>query len=183
MSIEIGKTVDQVFRLVFIVRNVAHHRSLEPYKNEFYQNYWILIFNNFLDIATLEWCKAFGSRIEETHWSNHVKDVEAFRHGLLERLGIPESEWIAYWENLKKYRDQVVAHHQRLSDVSNFPDFSHALTACFFYYEILIKELRAFHVYDYPDNLEEYFEKSLAQAKHFSDIAYSATTEIKEQVY
>jgi hypothetical protein len=182
MSAEIGKVVDQVFRLVFIVRNIAQYRSLEPFKDEFEQNYWILILNNFLDIATLEWCKVFGSRSEATHWSSLVEDIEGFRNGMLEKLGVSQAEWDAYWENIKNYRDQVVAHHQRTSDVSHYPDFGHALVSCFYYYEILIKQLRAFRVYDYPDNLEEYFQKYLTQAEHFSDIAYRATKGLKEQV-
>jgi hypothetical protein len=180
---EIGKIVDQVFRLVYVARNVAHHRSLESFKDDFEQNYWILAFNNFLDIAVLEWCKAFGSKSEATHWSKHVKDPDVFRAGLFHRLTVSEDEWRTYWESIKNYRDEVVAHHESASKVTHYPDFGHALKACFYYYEILITELRVLHVSDYPDNLEDYFESSLAQAKNFSEIAYRATRALKENVY
>lgn len=183
MTAEIGKVVDQVFRLVYVARNVAHHRSLEPFKNDFDQNYWILVFNNFLDIAVLEWCKAFGSRSEATHWSNHVTDQNAFRAGLLEKLEISECEWQAYWNSIKTYRDEVVAHHESASTVTHYPDFGYALQACFYYYDILIKQLRAFHISGYPDSLEDYFERSLAQARAFSDVAYQATRSLNEIVY
>jgi hypothetical protein len=183
MTDEIARIVDQVFRLVYIVRNVAYYRSLDPFKDDLEQNYWIHIFNNFLDIAVLEWCKVFGSKNDATHWSNHVDDVEIFRSGMIAKLGVSEEEWSGYWESIKNYRDTVVAHHERSSKASYYPDMHHALTACFYYYEILIKKLRALRIEDYPNNLQEYFENSLKQAKTFSNIAYTATTELKEQVY
>ena len=182
MTSEIGKVVDQVFRLVYVVRNVAHHRSLEPFKDDFHQNYWILAFNNFLDVAVLEWCKAFGSKGDATHWSNNVADPEVFRAGLLVRLEISEGEWRTYWENIKAYRDEVVAHHVSASKVTHYPDFGYALHASFYYYDILIKQLRAFHVFDYPNSLEDYFEKSLAQATIFSELAYRSTQSLVEIV-
>jgi hypothetical protein len=183
MSEDIRKVVDQVFRLVYVVRNVAYYRSLEPLKDDFNQNYWIHIFNNFFDIAVLEWCKVFGSRAEGTHWSNYVKDQEVFRKGLLGKIGMSEAAWQIYWESIKNYRDELLAHHQSSSKVSSYPELGHMLTACYYYYGILIKELRALKVYDYPDNLEEYFEKSFAQAESFSTVAYQATKELKEELY
>ncbi len=183
MSAEIAKVVDQVFRLVYVARNVAHHRSLEPYRDDFNQNYWILVFNNFLDVAVLEWCKAFGSNAEATHWSKHVANPDDFRTGLLQAMGLSEDEWHVYWDSIKTYRDEVVAHHESASKVTHFPDFSHALQACFYYYTILIKQLRMFKVFDYPDSLESYFEKSLAQARKFSEVAYNATRPLPEVVY
>lgn len=183
MTADIGKVVDQVFRLVYVVRNIAHHRSLEPFKDDSDQNYWILVFNNFMDIAVLEWCKAFGSKSDATHWSNHVADQDAFRAGLYERLSISEGEWHAYWEDIKNYRDKVVAHHESTTKVTHYPDFSYALQACFYYYGILIKQLRLLRVFDYPDDLADYYERSLAQARQFSELAYGATRSLKENVY
>jgi hypothetical protein len=183
VTAEIGKVIDQVFRLVYVARNVAHHRSLEPFKDDFNQNYWILVFNNFLDVAVLEWCKAFGSRGEATHWSKHVADQEAFRVGLLQKLAISEEEWRVYWESIKTYRDELVAHHESASKITHYPEFGYALQACFYYYEILIKQLRAYQVFDYPDSLEDYFEKSLAQARKFSEVGYNATRSLKEAIY
>lgn len=183
MSAEIARIVDQVFRLVYVVRNVAHHRSLEPFKDDFNQNYWILVFNNFLDIAVLEWCKAFGSKGEATHWSRHVADPNGFRVGVLQALGLSAEEWHAYWDSIKTYRDEVVAHHESASTVTHYPDFGVALHACFYYYKVLIEQLRILKVFDYPDNLEDYFEKSLAQARKFSDVGYHATRSLTEAVY
>lgn len=142
-----------------------------------------LVFNNFLDIAVLEWCKAFGSKTEVTHWSKHVADPDTFRAGLLQALGLSEEQWHAYWDSIKTYRDEVVAHHNSSSKVTHYPDFGVALQACFYYYSTLIKQLRMLKVFDYPESLEDYFEKSLAQARDFSGVAYHATRSLREAVY
>jgi hypothetical protein len=180
MTSDIRKVVDQVFRLVYVARNVAGYRSLEPFKDEVNQNYWILISNNFFDIAVLEWCKVFGSKGEATHWSSHVKDPDAFRAGLLARLSMSEADWVIYWEKIKSYRDQFVAHHDPKLANSAYPDLTPALSACFFYYEILIRELHLLKVFDYPDSLEEYFYNARSQFNEFSAIAYGSTKALKD---
>ena len=183
MTDRILKLADQVFRLVFVTRNVAYHRSLHKYKDEFEQNYWILIYNNFLDIAVLEWSKVFGSKSNATHWSNHVDNEKEFRSELLVHLNISVSEWESYWNNIKKYRDKAVAHHIHDPNITNYPEFDNALNSCYFYYQILIQELRLLKVYDYPDNLEDYYNSCVEQAAVFSDTAYVSTRDIKESVY
>ncbi len=48
------KTIEEhLFRLVYVVRNAACYKALSQYKDEFEQNWWILIYNNFFDIAIL----------------------------------------------------------------------------------------------------------------------------------
>ena len=141
-----------MFRLVYVVRNVACHRSLPEFKSRFCQNYWILIFNNFLDMVVLEWCKVFGSRSEPTHWSSHIKEQNTFREGLLKRLGLSKEEWETYWDSVKDYRDNLVLHHKRNPNVTHYP------------------------------NLEEYYQRCLAQMSEFSYVAYQSTMEIKETV-
>ena len=183
MTDQILKLADQVFRLVFVVRNIAYHRSLYKYKDEFEQNYWILIFNNFLDIAALEWCKVFGSKSNLTHWSKHIKNQDEFRSNMLIHLNLSQEEWEEYWKSIKDYRDCMVAHHIHNPEIENFPDFNIALLSCYFYYEIIIKELRLLKVYDYPDSLEEYYMLSLKQAENFSCTAYTSTLKIKDNVY
>lgn len=180
MTDRILKLADQVFRLMFVAKNSAYHRSLYKYKDDFEQDYWIFIFNNFFDIAALEWCKAFGSKSDATHWTRHIDDEKEFRKGLLSRLNLSQQEWGNYWASIKDYRDTVVAHHKHNPDITNYPDFSYALMSCYYYYEILIKELRLLKVYDYPDNLEEYFRGTLKQATELSKTAYHSTIDFME---
>ena len=101
------KTSDHIFRLIYVVRNAANYRSLIKYKDDFDQNYWIQIFNNFFDVAILEWCKIFGTDNEPTHWKTIVDDHASFRKGLLNCTGLDESGWSKYWQEVKDYRTKA----------------------------------------------------------------------------
>lgn len=174
---------DHIFRLVSVIRNAASNRSLEDYKSQFKQSYWIIIFNNFLDMAVLEWCKVFGTHSEPTHWKKIVEDHESFRKGLLGRLAMDEGGWKAYWEELKNYRDSQVAHHFRNPDVTHYPTLDAALEACYYYYEWLIANWRGLGNNGYPDDLRDYYSRYLDQAKSFSHNAFITTKHIEEKVY
>jgi hypothetical protein len=181
MTTDIHKVVDHAYRLVYITRNVAHHRSLNSFRDDFNQTYWILISNNFLDVAILEWCKVFGSTSDATHWTSNVLDRAAFRTGLLEKLKVTKDEWIAYRERVKTYRDKVIAHYDNNSTVIDHPDFCLALKACFYYYDMLISQLKRGSIStSYPESLDDYYEESLAQAKVFSETAYKATKSLDD---
>jgi hypothetical protein len=137
----------------------------------------------------LEWCKVFGSSNEPTHWSSHIpiEEQDTFRKGLLKQLSLSNEEWKTYWNSVKDYRDNHIAHHQRNSNVIHYPNLDHALIACFCYYHFLINELRMLKINGYPnnlpDNLEEYYQRFLAQVAKFSRVAYRSTMEIEETVY
>ena len=183
MTTDIHKVVDHAYRLVYIAKNVAHHRSLNSFRDDFHQSYWILISSNFLDVAILEWCKVFGSKSDATHWTSNVPDDATFRTGLFEKLKVTEAEWSAYWECVKTYRDKVIAHYDSTSTVNDHPDFCLALKACFYYYDMLNKQLKRGSIGGYPESLEDYYEKSLDQAKVFSETAYRATESLDDSDY
>ena len=66
-----------------------------------------------LDMAALEWCKLLGADDEDhqlVHWKNVFTDEAVFRAELLAHLGTDLPTWTAYWQQLKGYRDQHVAH-------------------------------------------------------------------------
>ena len=96
----------------------------------------------------LDWCKLFGSDDEEhqpTHWKSALNDHDEFRRGLRAAVGLTQGEWNAYWKEMKRYRDNAVAHHsteRRKIDV--FPKHELALKFAYFYYEcvreLLLKE-------------------------------------------
>ncbi len=172
-----------LFRLVSVVRNAACHCSLSKYTGSFQQNYWILIFNNFLDMAVLEWCKVFGSHGEPTHWKNLVDDHTSFRTGLLRRLELDEDKWEAYWKDMKEYRDYQIAHYKKPPNLTNYPSLDIALEASYYYYEWIIQKLRSLGHSGYPDNLQDYYESFLTQALKFSENAYDSTKSLGEEVY
>ena len=182
MAASIEQLKDHSSRLAVVIMNVASYRSLQDIPREFSQNYWILIYNNFFDLAVLGWCKIFGTHSEPTHWKNIVDDHETFRKGLLAHLGISEGAWEDYWQEVKNYRDSEVSHALRNPAVTRYPNLDNALEACYYYYNWLINKLRGLGNRQYPDDLKDYYNRYLAQAKKFSLEALTATEDITEQV-
>ncbi len=177
------KSNDHIFRLIYVIRNAANYRSLVKYKDDFNQNYWILIFNNLFDVAILEWCKIFGTDSEPTHWKTIVDDHAPFRKGLLNSIGLDELGWSKYWEGVKEYRNNIIAHFKKNMKVRQYPSLDVIIYSTFYYYKWLVKELDRRGIIQEPEDLEEYYKRCLEQARVFSEIAYNSTKDIKEKVY
>lgn len=174
---------DHLFRLLYVIRNAACHRALSHYMDECNQNYWILIYNNFLAIAILEWCKLFGTDSEPTHWKTLVDDHNIFRQELLQTIGIDQSDWDTYWENIKNYRKEILAHHKQNPNVTHYPSLDIALESSFHYFTWLVAKLQHLNIYFVPDDLREYYDSFLSQASKFAKVSYISTKEIIERVY
>ena len=174
-----------LFRLVHLARSAEMKLALTEVDPEPHLNFWRLIHGNQLDIAVLEWCKVFGSDGEATHWKKIVppSDHDQFRDGLFGAAGVTAKEWEAYWNAMKKYRDNLVAHHIELNKVDNYPVLDLALKSSCFYYSYLIKELRSLGETRYPDDLQVYCREFESQAREIATAAVAATAAIKERVY
>jgi hypothetical protein len=175
----------QIFRLAYIARNIAFYRALAKYKGTFAQNFWIYAFNNYFDMAVLEWCKVFGSRGEPTHWSAVVQDADSFRAALLAELKLSRDEWRGYWEQMKNYRDLAVVHHMQDPRVTSYPTLDIALQATSFYYKFLVCALRDLPeepMYFLPKNLESYYQRLLQHAEQVATAAYEASRGIEDKV-
>lgn len=69
--------------------------------------------NNFMDMASLEWCKLFAERNGEHHWKRTVTDHIAFKESLFGRLRMDEKQFIVYLQQLERERDKFIAHFDR----------------------------------------------------------------------
>jgi len=173
-----------LFRLVHLARSTMMKRALTKVDPNPSLNFWRLIHGNQLDIAILEWCKIFGTDGEPAHWktivapANHVQ----FRDSLFGAVGVTADEWMAYWNEMKGYRDNLVAHHIELHKVANYPRLDLALKSSYFYYSYLIKELRSLGETRYPDNLQSYCEAFESQVREIAAMAVASTSAIKENV-
>jgi len=171
-------------RLTNIVRSAHLKRSLTSVEAEPPLNFWRLIYGNLLDVAVLEWCKVFGADAEPTHWKNVVTDHDTFRDGLLESLEIDIATWEAYWEEMKNYRNNLIAHHiEDNKVVSKFPKLDLVLESSYYYYAYLITELREGGETRFPDDLKEYSAIFAEQATEIAEKALGATNGMTERVY
>ena len=174
-----------LFRLVHLARSTEMKRTLTEVDPNPHLNFWRLIHGNQLDITVLEWCKVFGSDGEATHWKKIVPpaDHDQFRRDLFGAVGVTAEEWGAYWNEMKEYRDNLVAHHIELNRVTNYPVLDLALRSSCFYYSYLIKELRSLGETKYPDDLQIYYGEFESQAREIAATAVASTAVIKERVY
>lgn len=174
--------IAHVFRLVGVARSAHLKRALTEINAGPALNFWRLIYGNLLDVAVLEWCKVFGTHAEPTHWKKVITDHDSFRKGLFAALKVDEPAWVAYWEEMKNYRDNCIAHHIEDADFEKYPKLDLALESSYYYYAHLIKELRELGETKYPDDLREYSTRFAAQATLIAKAALGATAGIPEKV-
>lgn len=176
------KTSNHISRLMYVIRNAANYRSLVKYKDDFDQSYWFQIFNNFFDVAILEWCKVFGTDSEPTHWKTIVNDHASFRKGLLNCIGLDESRWSKFWQEVKDYRNNNIAHFKKTPGLQ-YPSLDVIINSTFYYYNWLLKEMDKRGIIQEPEDLEDYYHGCLIQAEVFSEKAYNSTKNLKEKVF
>jgi hypothetical protein len=94
-----------------------------------------------------------------------------------------QDSWRCYWQQMKSYRDQHVAHLDfNRRDVSHYPDLGPALASVCYYYSRLISELRATGDSRFPDDLASYHEAFVTQAIEIAKAATSSTRGFAERV-
>jgi hypothetical protein len=145
--------------------------------------FWISVFNNFIDLAILDWLHLFGSHSDDLHWKKIAGDAVVFKGDLLDYLELDDVQWKIYWKSVKEYRDKDVAHIE-VRPMGHVPDMNTALKATAYYYRYVFGELSKFATYtDLPTDLIEYYRESLEQAERIVTIAYDATKQMREQVF
>jgi hypothetical protein len=177
---------DAVEVITSVVRTIHIRRTLHSVWAEPHLAFWRVIYGNLTDMAVLDWCKLFGSddeRSQPVHWNNVATDPDLFRKKLFAALGIYESKWKSYWAEVKKYRDQAVAHHnERRREIKRFPSFDLALESTYFYYDYLHAELGRIGVHEHPPDIREYSKAFAAQCRDIAEAAALATKPYREQV-
>lgn len=164
-------------------RQLSYHRAISKYQGSLKLNFWIATYNNAIDLAVLDWFHLFGYHNDDLHWKNIVTDIPGFRNELYNVIKVNDSEFNAYWEEIKIYRDKDVAHIE-IRPVSNVPNMTMALKAVSFYYQTVLKELYGFRNYsNWPIDLMDYHRRSFEQTQHIVTIAYEATRDFSEKVY
>lgn len=185
-----GDRRDQLLRVVEIlaslIRNIALKRALHRANDSPHLTFWRLIHGNQLDVPVLEWCKLFGSDDAERqpiHWKNVATEQEAFRTRLLAELGVDVGRWVAYWDEMKKYRDMHVAHHDlRRDSIGFYPELDLALNSAFFYFDYVRAELRKFRIDQQPSDIRKYAHDFEEQCFDFATAGMAATAHIKQTI-
>ena len=180
MDRELAETQRAILRQIsrcIHIKQVLH--AVEPTPH---LNFWRLLYGGMLDLPVLDWCKIFGANGEPTHWKGIVTDVDDFRRVLLEFLNIDYGTWQRYWDQMKTYRDELIAHHQADTRVETYPSLEIALQSCYFFYDYLSDGLYHPAVVPAEERLEAYCEEFREQATNIAQAALRATADIEENV-
>lgn len=102
--------------------NIAYFRGRRAMQGRTITDvFQIVIANNFLDMAVLEWCKLFGDaedtwrqNMQKHSWRLIVTDASAFEVGLLSQLSCSSVEFEALRDYVRTYRDKFIAHLDEL---------------------------------------------------------------------
>jgi hypothetical protein len=126
-------------RLMVFSQSVHVRRMMEGIALDPKQTFWLMTINLLADTAALEWCKVFGSRNEDTHWTRVIPENkhDAVRADLLKAIGHTQADWEKYRDGIASYRDQMVAHHDLSATVANYPHYDVALVAASFMFDQL----------------------------------------------
>jgi hypothetical protein len=129
--------VAPLHRLMLFAQAVRVRRMIEGIALEPKQTFWIMTVNLLADASAVEWCKVFGSREEDTHWTQVLpRDRhDEIRGGLLTRLGFTTEQWKEYRNSIVTYRDQVVAHHDLDATVAKYPHYDAAFVAATYMFD------------------------------------------------
>lgn len=143
-------------RLMVFAQSVRVRRMIEGIALEPKQTFWIMTVNLLADVAAIEWCKVFGSRAEDTHWTRVLPENshDQVRQGLLTHVQLTKEKWKEYRDDIVKYRDQIVAHHDLDATITKFPHYDVALLAANFMFDRIRSVADQDWLGDIPTSLE-----------------------------
>jgi hypothetical protein len=112
----------------------------------------------------LEWCKLFGDRKAEHHWSKRVADLVTFERELYRKLSDSPAEFEMYRVELRRYRDKFIAHLD--SDaVMHIPWLSKAQSSVWFYHNYVVQnEAQPGDLAGLPSKLGSYYRQCADEA-------------------
>lgn len=126
-------------RLMVFAQSIHVRRMIEGIALDPKQTFWIMTVNLLADTAAVEWCKVFGSRDEDTHWTRAIPKErhDEVRADLLKAIGLNHEEWDNYRNNIVSYRNQMVSHHDLNATVDKYPHYDVAILAANFMFDQL----------------------------------------------
>ena len=104
---------------------------------------------------------------------------------MLVSLALSRAQWDAYWDEMKDYRDNGVAHASVTDPPRQVPHLENALKSSAFYYRYLLERAREVEgdpLYLFPGDLMRYYEPLLAHATEVAVAAYGASHGIVDNV-
>lgn len=157
---------------LYCIGNIASYRAGWTSKKKFKLNtdFWRKVNGNFLDIATLDWCKLFVEHDGKHHWSTIFSDKRTFRTSLFSGINVPEKDFKNEIGEIKKYRDKFLAHLDEPT-MLYYPKSEIMLKSSMFLYHLLATSPKtrmalSGALIDPQDFYDEYYQVALKEIAH-----------------
>ena len=158
-----------VLLCVHFTRNLAYYRAGHGRLSKTSPPFWKTIDANFIDMAVIEWCKLLGDRKGKHFWANVVTDPARFETEMLSHLGVTPSQFAAYVDEMRAYRDKFLVHLDDLK-VMDIPVLDQAQAAVEFYHHFVVQhEAAAGDLAGLPTDLADYYNRCFSEAKAILD--------------
>ncbi len=157
---------------LYCIGNIACYRAgwNEKKQLRINEDFWTKVNGNFLDTATLDWCKLFCESDGKHHWSTIFSNKTTFRKGLFVALNLTEQEFKLGLQKIKDYRNKYLAHLDEPTTLF-YPDTEIMLKSCMYLYHLLATEAHTRKsltdaVTDAEGFYDDYFEETIKQINH-----------------
>lgn len=168
-----SKKIRRIARLcLYVIGNIACYKAGWTNQKTFKidTDFWRKVNGNFLDIATLDYCKLFVDINGKHHWSTIFSDKKVFREKLFTSINLSEECYKNEVVEIKKYRDKFLAHLDEPTSLY-YPNSEIILKSSIYLYHQLAtnsKTIMALSDVDIEpqDFYDKYYEDALKEIKN-----------------
>lgn len=130
------------------------------------RDFWVRLNGNFLDMATLDWCKLFADKSSAYHWSKIFKSKPTWKTELSHHTGVPLNEMKGQVQRILTYRNKYVAHLDPPSETVYYPRTEFMLkSASFLYDQIRCSDETQESVRDVTSAAEDWYQLRFSKAR------------------
>ena len=158
---ELKKINAKYYSLYSFFRSKASYdvlkKHLEKLDSDF-TNPYTHIQNLLLQDVFLSWCKVFGSKSEECHWTKLILNTNHFRTKLYSGLNISPEEYLSYWNAIIAFRNKWVVHYDPFFKHDPVPYLDIAVKSASILFDYITSTNELQYEYKGPESIEEYIE-------------------------
>jgi hypothetical protein len=129
------------------------------------RDFWIRLNGNFLDMATLDWCKLFADKSNAYHWSKIFKSKSIWKTELSRHTDVPMNEMKGHVRRILTYRNKYVAHLDPPDEIVYYPRTDFMLkSASFLYDQIRCSDETGEFVRDFTSAAGDWYQLRFSKA-------------------
>lgn len=173
----------QFSTLYDFIRALIYSRCItkELDKSENKSKFWKATQINHLQVASIFWCRVFGTDSQECHWKKTLENQDEFRKSVYENTGFDYDSFCAYRKEMMDFRNEFIAHMNVFKLPQNVPDFEPALKTVVTAHKWLMSITNNYKViYKGPLDISKFIGNLSEEADELISMAVSASKKLPE---